>query len=83
MNLIKVTSDSLDLNTLLKRAKNSVLTVEKHNFSHVLVEKAFYPNNCFHFKMQFFFITILITFFHVLKIVIMVQFWPIYDPQVT
>ena len=28
MKLIKVTSDSLDLNTLLKRAKNSVLTVE-------------------------------------------------------
>lgn len=55
MKLIKVTSDSLDLNTLLKRAKNSVLTVEKHNFSHVLVEKAFYPNNCFHFKMQFFY----------------------------
>ena len=55
MKLIKVTSDSLDLNTLLKRAKNSVLTVEKQNFSHVLVEKAFYPNNCFHFKMQFFY----------------------------
>ena len=54
MKLIKVTSDSLDLNTLLKRAKNSVLTVEKHNFSHVLVKKAFYANNCFHFKMQFF-----------------------------
>lgn len=29
MKLIKVTSDSLDLNTLLKRAKNSVSTVEK------------------------------------------------------
>ena len=54
MKLIKVTSDSLDLNTLLKRARYSVLTVEKNNFSHVLVEKAFYPNNCFHFKMQFF-----------------------------
>lgn len=82
MKLIKVTSDSLDLNTLLKRARNSVLTVEKQNFSHVLIEKAFYPNNCFHFNAVFF-ITILIIFFHVLKIVIMVQFWPIYDPQVT
>lgn len=55
MKLIKVTSDSLDLNTLLKRAKNSVSTVEKHNFSHVLVEKAFYANNCFHFKCSFFY----------------------------
>ena len=54
MKLIKVTSDSLDLNTLLKRAKNSVLTVEKHNFSHVLVEKPFTRIIAFILKCSFF-----------------------------
>ena len=56
MKLIKVTSDSLDLNTLLKRARNSVLTVGKQNFSHLLVEKPFTRIIAFILKCSFFYL---------------------------
>lgn len=58
MKLIKVISDFLDLNILLKCVKNFVLMVEKYNFLYVLVEKFFIWIIVFILKCSFFYYNI-------------------------